>query len=603
MPDNKLQIIIEAVDETKEAFNDLKNNSERVTSSLKAGWLEVTTKIAIATAAFYAAKRIIYDTAKEIASMTNAIERQAGILGISTDELQKWQYAAKMSDVNAEELALGLKLLSRNMEDASTGSGEASKYFSAMGISVKTTEGHLRPLNEIMMEIMDKFASWEDGPRKIAIAIQLFGRSGETLIPLLNKGRTGFEEFAREAQKLGIILDPNVISAGSKTEDIFKRLEAQITATKLSLTPLALEFAKAVDSILKDFNRLNDWLKTNKTTDWFPQIGELNKWLKENSIENWRERLGIPSKKRVEQRGEEEKELMRGRIKAYTATAQIAPAEIGKEIDIVKETQAAIEGLMAAEDLRGQVAIAQHELIEGGWIKEEDIVEQVKNELANLEREANEWGEVTIGRQELVEAGWAAIAKAEAEAIREGLENAKLLHEAWKEKYFKTGTDLTKIFEDAGSNISRIWSDNFQDMLTGTKSFAEGVQGIFAGMGNYILSVFTQMAANWALFGSIAGIQKGVKMGGLFGMLGFQEGGSFWVNRPTPIMVGEGGEKELVNITPESQLAETGAGVSLTLINVSDPQQLQQVLATSLGNNIMLNFIGENAGIIRKLIL
>lgn len=37
------------------------------------------------------------------------------------------------------------------------------------------------------------------------------------------------------------------------------------------------------------------------------------------------------------------------------------------------------------------------------------------------------------------------------------------------------------------------------------------------------------------------------------GAIGLQEGGQFWVNRPTPLIVGEKG-REFVSVTPESKM-------------------------------------------------
>jgi hypothetical protein len=274
-------------------MKDFSTKSSTFIDQVKAGWIGLTMKVGIFMAAFYAAKRMIYDTGKEIASTTMEIQRQANIIGMDVVAFQKWQYAAKMSDVNAGELSIGIKLLSKNMEAASKGSGEAARYFEAMGISVKNSSGDLRPLNDVMLDVMDKFASWEDGPRKIAIALQLFGRSGQQLIPLLNQGKEGFEKFSQEAENLGIILSPNLIKKGSEAEDIFKRLESQFTATKLSLAPLVLESTRAINSILSDFNRLDKWLKENKATDWFPWMEDVNNWIKENTLGKWLVSLGI----------------------------------------------------------------------------------------------------------------------------------------------------------------------------------------------------------------------------------------------------------------------------------------------------------------------
>lgn len=213
--------------------------------SLRKNWLAVSAAVIGA----YMAVQKVYSFSKEIAEATNEIERNAKIAGLSTNEYQKWAYAAKMADLDTHELSNSFRFLSRAMSEAQQGEGNAADAFKVMGVSVTEAGGTLKSLDVMMKEIMDKFAGWADGPAKIALSLAIFGRSGEALIPLLNKGAGGFAEFAREAEKLGFVLDPGVIKAGSEAEDIFKKINVQITATKNNLAPLALEFSKLLKEL------------------------------------------------------------------------------------------------------------------------------------------------------------------------------------------------------------------------------------------------------------------------------------------------------------------------------------------------------------------
>lgn len=274
----------------RQSIEETKTSVEGLGKSLSA--IRASAVVYLAQQAFHAAERM-YAFGKSIASATMDIERQSKIIGISTDAFQKWQYAAKMTDVSNESLGIGLKQLSKSMEEAVQGTGDGAKWFQAMGVSVKDAAGNMKPLDEMMMEIAGKFVSWEDGPKKIAIAMALFGRSGQELIPILNQGAGGISKFFAEAQKLGIILSSDIVKKGSEAEDIFKRLEAQMNATKLSMAPLVLEFARGIESILSDLNKLNAWLRANKTTDWFPWLKDINEWMRKNSLGNWMQSLGL----------------------------------------------------------------------------------------------------------------------------------------------------------------------------------------------------------------------------------------------------------------------------------------------------------------------
>jgi hypothetical protein len=554
-------------DETKKAFDEMKKGPEQAAGSLNSlrdSWIGVTAKIGIATAAFYVVKRMIYDTAKEIASATNDIERQAAVLGINTDEFQKWQYAAKMSDVNAQELAIGLKLLSQNMENASLGSGDAAKYFSAMGISVKTAEGHLRPLNQVMGDIMDKFAFWEDGPRKIAIAMQLFGRSGETLIPLLNKGSSGFAEFAKEAERLGIILSPDLVKKGGEAEDAFKRITAQWEATKKSFAGGAKIIADAWEPVLAVINIIGAGIR---------KIKEFSDW-----VEKLKYREGIGSdwyEKQLDQL-----EMLRETAEYYRNIEKIKTKPPGNQVIEIKEIMSAIEGVTAAEEQRGIIALAQHELVEGGWTKEKDIVEQVRDEVARLERETNEWGEITVAKQEFVETGWKKI-----DAIEEIVRKAAGVRTDQAVQEIEKLTRTQELWTSFSENISSAWSSNMVNIIKSTESASEKIKSFFQGIGDVFLSTVSKMITQWLLFGSITGKTEkgggflyGGSWGGLLGNItslftSAQEGGIF--TKPTPVLMGDAGDEAAIPLKGGKIPIEGKTGGDTYIINnynqVNDP--------------------------------
>jgi len=186
--------------------------------------------VSLAHSAIQAANEID-NFARSVSSSLNDLSRFAEISGMAVDEFQKWKYAAKMSDVDLESLARGFKILSTNMM-------EGDKAFETLGVSIRDAQsGSFRPLSDVMKDLMDRFASYQDGASKSAMATKLWGRSGNELIPFLNKGSIGFNELAEAARKLGIIIDPDLVRAGSKLEDELKTIDARIEASKAKLIP------------------------------------------------------------------------------------------------------------------------------------------------------------------------------------------------------------------------------------------------------------------------------------------------------------------------------------------------------------------------------
>lgn len=115
--------------------------------------------------------------------------------GISASMLSKFKTAAELSDVSFETLSGGIKKLSVAMIEANTKGGEAAKAFTQIGVSIKNSDGTLKTNSQLLLDIADKFSKTEDGARKAAASVAIFGKSGTDLIPFLNQGSAALQEF------------------------------------------------------------------------------------------------------------------------------------------------------------------------------------------------------------------------------------------------------------------------------------------------------------------------------------------------------------------------------------------------------------------------
>ena len=236
----------------------------KISSSLSI--IKLDSIINLGERAFHTGQQI-YNFGKEVASSLNDIDRMSKVMGISTDIFQKLRYAAKMTDVDIESMSVGIRKLSSNMADGST-------IFERLGVSIKTSSGELKPLDMMLMDLADRFSRMQDGAGKVAIAIDLFGRSGEKLIPFLNRGSTGIKEFYIEAERLGVVLDKDIIEKGSKAEDAFKRIDERLQSMKLRFAPIALGFVTMFDDMLRAATDFNDNPEMKKWwTPIEPQFG------------------------------------------------------------------------------------------------------------------------------------------------------------------------------------------------------------------------------------------------------------------------------------------------------------------------------------------
>lgn len=97
-----------------------------------------------------------------------------------------------------------------------------------------------------------------DGAAKTAAAMDLFGRSGTALIPLLNKGSAGIAQLRDEAEKLGIVIDER----GVKRAEQFRAASAKLHGTLVGLKNQAI--SALLPSITELVERVSAWVAANR---------------------------------------------------------------------------------------------------------------------------------------------------------------------------------------------------------------------------------------------------------------------------------------------------------------------------------------------------
>lgn len=188
------------------------------------------------------------------------IGKMAQKVGMSTEALSKLTYAAKLSDVSMQELQVGVQQLAKNMEAGSEG-------LTALGISATDSAGNLRSTAEVFADVAEAFSTMEDGAGKTAIAMNIFGRSGAQLIPLLNSGRAGLAQMGEEARRLGVVISSDAAKGAETFNDNITRLQEGLAGlTQKAIAPL---LPKLID-LTEAFLQLSD--SGTSLEDWFTSV-------------------------------------------------------------------------------------------------------------------------------------------------------------------------------------------------------------------------------------------------------------------------------------------------------------------------------------------
>ena len=181
----------------------------------------------------------------------DALGKAAQKAGVSVQALSRLEYAARLSDVSMEGLTGSLTKLGKAMVDATVNqTGQASIAFKALGIDVRDASGNIRDSNAVFLDIADRFGRMEDGATKSTLAMQLFGKAGAELIPLLNSGRDGLKQMADEADRVGFTLKTSTTDAAQAVNDSFTRLGLAFEGVSNRVTEAALPSLKNLTDTL-----------------------------------------------------------------------------------------------------------------------------------------------------------------------------------------------------------------------------------------------------------------------------------------------------------------------------------------------------------------
>ena len=263
---------IKAENQTKPAFDDVKNSANSVSNNIsskfsdsfkildskfgnfgskaskifteinKAGLSGAASSVAVAAAVvavaaayIFASKKLI-DFANAQALVNDQIAKNAKKIQLTINDYQDLSYILQINGTTIDKITPSIARLQTAITSASQGSKEAIKQFYDLGVSIKNNDGTLKTSGALFKEIIVKISEIKDEGTKAAITNKLFGESYQHLIPLLGNSAEELKLLNEESEKYRSISE----KMGKLSE---KNSEAQLKL-KLSIEKVKNIFAE-----------------------------------------------------------------------------------------------------------------------------------------------------------------------------------------------------------------------------------------------------------------------------------------------------------------------------------------------------------------------
>ena len=243
------------------------NLPEGATSTLNS-MVSLGGELTLLIGAFAAAAAAVVEVEKALANLTLEQAAAAGEIqdvamqtGLSTEAVQRYQYACDMIGVSFDTVASSQAKMIRSMADVQSGSETAAATWNQLGIEVMNADGSLRDAQEVFLEVIDVLGQIENATQRDAVSMEIFGRSAQDLNPLIVQGTDAFQAFYDEASDVKDILTDVQLETLAGLDDEMHRVEARFesgaNSMALKFTPALQEFyektSEGIKGIEEDF--------------------------------------------------------------------------------------------------------------------------------------------------------------------------------------------------------------------------------------------------------------------------------------------------------------------------------------------------------------
>jgi len=205
----------------------------------------------------------LFGTAKTFADMGDSLDEMSARTGVGVETLSELGFAAELAGADMETLETGIRKMQKTISEAIGGSKSAADALAQLGLSVAELKG-LNPEQQFKL-IADRISRITDPTLRAALAMEVFGKSGTRLLPLIQDGAKGLAKFQEQARALGLTVSTQAAKDAAVLADaldtVWRVLKQAVFTIGSALAPTITELANKVTRAVVAFM---NWVKENK---------------------------------------------------------------------------------------------------------------------------------------------------------------------------------------------------------------------------------------------------------------------------------------------------------------------------------------------------
>jgi len=303
-------VTIDGVDRTGEVFASIKKHNEELKISAKEtseslGQIGESLKHGLEAAGIaVGVKELIsqlHEAVTEATEFGESIAKAGERTGIAAGTLSVLHYAAAVTSTDFDKLVTASGKMGKNLADAADGNKKLEAAFQKIGVTARDVVGRHDALDIVIQHLGKTLAETESPARRLQVAGDLLGKSGQAQIPVLINLAENFDELKKKAQAAGVYLGDMSANQLQELNAKMKDLEQRVLGAKVAFAEGLSPALTGIASAFADATRGQDiWAASGKTAGLlalgmagaFNQITEATRGLADdliilNATGNW----------------------------------------------------------------------------------------------------------------------------------------------------------------------------------------------------------------------------------------------------------------------------------------------------------------------------
>lgn len=252
---------------TKQMASDMERSTRRInqamaTTSRKVGSFGKAfgglKGAAVGAVAGLLSVRKAFQGAQAAAADFDKIAKTARDTGLDSDFYQALGLAANESSISQEKLNAALLVFTKNAGLAASGQGTLYTQLKKMNPELLKAFQSTSSQEERLRILADATAKAGTATERAALATTAFGRTGVELTRVLVGGSAAFDDVAKRARELGIVIDKELLNSAEEIETKFgvasQVLRVNMQQALIELMPLMTETARLAGAMAKNIN-------------------------------------------------------------------------------------------------------------------------------------------------------------------------------------------------------------------------------------------------------------------------------------------------------------------------------------------------------------